>query len=133
MGSLLSTPLAYMLTGNLLASEISLSHSSQDGLPSTPQTAEDKLGRYNSLRSILREKNRTLREPARVSDSSLAMLTKLLLPTVPHRVWNLMILHSSHVCSWWQRTLPLVVPKQHVPQPARSSQALRMSQQFRYR
>ena len=34
-----------------------MSHSSQDGLPSTPQTAEEKSGRYNSLRSILREKN----------------------------------------------------------------------------
>ena len=45
------------LTINFPASEISLSHSSQDGLPSTPQTAEEKGGRYNSLRSILREKN----------------------------------------------------------------------------
>lgn len=46
-----------MLTRNLPASEISPSRSSQDGLPSTPQTAEEKVGRYNSLRSILREKN----------------------------------------------------------------------------
>ena len=46
-----------MLTGNVSASEISLSRSSQDGLPSTPQTAEEKVGRYNSIRSILREKN----------------------------------------------------------------------------
>ena len=45
------------LTVNLPASEISLSHSSQDGLPSTPGSTEDKVGRYNSLRSILREKN----------------------------------------------------------------------------
>ncbi|KAF9649719.1 hypothetical protein BDM02DRAFT_1769060 [Thelephora ganbajun] len=29
----------------------------KDGLPSTPRTAEEKVGRYNSLRSILREKN----------------------------------------------------------------------------
>ena len=43
--------------GNLPASEISLSRSSQDGVPSTPTTAEEKAGRYNSLRSILREKN----------------------------------------------------------------------------
>ena len=56
MGSLL----LYLLVDthqNLPASEISLSHSSQDGLPSTPQTADEKSGRYNSLRSILREKN----------------------------------------------------------------------------
>ena len=45
------------LTRNLLASELSLSRSSQDGLPSTPRTAEENAGRYNSLRSILREKN----------------------------------------------------------------------------
>ena len=45
------------LTGNFLASEISLSRSSQDGLPSTPRTVEESVGRYNSLRSILREKN----------------------------------------------------------------------------
>jgi hypothetical protein len=42
---------------NLPASETLLSRSSQDGLPSTPQTAEENGGRYNSLRSILREKN----------------------------------------------------------------------------
>ena len=45
------------LTHHLLASETLLSYSSQDGLPSTPQSAEEKGGRYNSLRSILREKN----------------------------------------------------------------------------
>ena len=45
------------LTGIFPASEISLSHSSQDGLPSTPGSTEDKVGQYNSLRSILREKN----------------------------------------------------------------------------
>jgi len=45
------------LTINLPASEISLSRSSQDGLPSTPRTADESAGRYNSLRSILREKN----------------------------------------------------------------------------
>ena len=46
-----------MLTRNLLASELSLSRSSQDGLPSTPRTAEENAEQYNSLRSILREKN----------------------------------------------------------------------------
>lgn len=45
------------LTINPPASETLLSHFSQDGIPSTPQTAEEKGGRYNSLRSILREKN----------------------------------------------------------------------------